>query len=94
MALAVSLALAPAAAMAYIDPGSGAYMVQALFAFVGAVLFYLRNPIRLVKACWSWFKARFSRRVTPAAAMRQAPGPHVGLPDEGEAAVDAGGEKF
>jgi hypothetical protein len=51
-AVVSSLALAPAAAMAYIDPGNGAYMVQALFTLVGAALFYVRHPIRTVKHFW------------------------------------------
>lgn len=45
----VVLALAPAAAFAYIDVGNGAYMVQALFTVAGAALFYLRHPIRTAK---------------------------------------------
>ena len=53
-ALALSLGLAPAAAMAYIDPGNGAYMVQALFAFIGAAIFYLRHPVRALKSAWNW----------------------------------------
>jgi drug/metabolite transporter (DMT)-like permease len=52
------LAMAPAAAMAYIDPGNGAYMVQALFALVGAALFYLRHPIQSLKTFWGWLASR------------------------------------
>jgi hypothetical protein len=52
--IALVLAMAPGAAMAYIDPGSGAYMVQALFALVAAGLFYARHPIRSLKAFWRW----------------------------------------
>ena len=44
------LAMAPGLALAYIDPGSGAYMVQALFTLVGAALFYIRHPIRAFRA--------------------------------------------
>lgn len=54
-AVVLILALAPAAAMAYIDPGNGAYMVQALFTVVGAALFYLRHPIRSIKIFWHRF---------------------------------------
>lgn len=42
--------LAPGLALAYIDPGNGAYMVQALFTLVGAALFYLRHPIRTLRS--------------------------------------------
>jgi len=60
------LAMAPTVALAYIDPGNGAYMVQALFALVGAALFYLRHPIRSLKELWHWF----SNRGTPTPSKR------------------------
>jgi hypothetical protein len=53
------LAAAPGAAMAYIDPGNGAYMVQALFTLVGAALFYVRHPIRSAKLAWAALLRRF-----------------------------------
>jgi hypothetical protein len=52
------LATAPGAAMAYIDPGSGAYMVQALFTLVAAGLFYARHPIRSLRSFWRWVSGR------------------------------------
>ena len=52
------LVMAPSMAHAYIDPGNGAYMVQALFTLVGAVFFYVRHPIRAFKACWRWILNR------------------------------------
>jgi len=55
------LASAPTLAMAYIDPGNGAYMVQALFTLVGAALFYIRHPIRTAKLVWN----RLLRRESP-----------------------------
>jgi hypothetical protein len=57
-AVVLVLCMAPAAAMAYIDPGNGAYMVQALFTLVGAALFYLRHPIRTMTAAWHWVVRR------------------------------------
>jgi|HubBroStandDraft_5_1064220.scaffolds.fasta_scaffold1162236_2 hypothetical protein len=54
VAVVAILASAPTAAMAYIDPGNGAYMVQVLFTIVGAALFYLRHPVRTMKAAWHW----------------------------------------
>jgi hypothetical protein len=36
-------------AYAYIDPGSSAYLIQALVALVAAVVFYIRHPITLIK---------------------------------------------
>jgi len=50
--LAAYLGSAPTVAMAYIDPGNGAYMVQLLFTLVGAALFYVRHPIRSLKLLW------------------------------------------
>jgi hypothetical protein len=44
--------------MAYVDPGSGAYMVQMLFAMVGVGLFYLRHPIRATNAAIHWLIGR------------------------------------
>jgi hypothetical protein len=52
VAVALYLALLPAAVNAYIDPGNGAYLVQALFTVLGAVVFYLRHPVRLFRALW------------------------------------------
>lgn len=52
------LAMTPTLAQAYIDPGSGAYMVQALFALIGAGLFYVRHPIRSLRALARWFARR------------------------------------
>jgi len=57
--LLICLVLAPSLAFAYIDPGNGAYMVQALFTLVGAALFYLRHPIRTLKESWHWVLGRF-----------------------------------
>lgn len=37
-------------AFAYIDPGSGAYIIQAVIALFGAAAFYLRHPIESIKA--------------------------------------------
>jgi hypothetical protein len=51
--IAVALAIAPTAAMAYIDPGNGAYMVQIIFTLAGAALFYVRHPIRTCKGIWN-----------------------------------------
>ena len=52
------LAVSPSVAMAYIDPGNGAYMVQALFTLIGAALFYIRHPVRTAKLIWSRLRGR------------------------------------
>jgi hypothetical protein len=66
------LAMAPTLAQAYIDPGSGAYMVQALFALVGAMLFYLRHPVRSLRAFGCWVISRW-RKVDGASGSDAAP---------------------
>jgi hypothetical protein len=52
------LAASPTVAMAYIDPGNGAYMVQALFTLLGAALFYVRHPVRTAKLIWNRLRGR------------------------------------
>ena len=52
------LATAPKVATAYIYPGNGAYMVQALFTLIGAALFYVRHPVRTLKFIWGWLLRR------------------------------------
>jgi len=39
----------PSLAFAYIDAGTGAYLVQSFFAFVGIIAFYATRPIRYLK---------------------------------------------
>jgi hypothetical protein len=58
VAVAAVLSLAPTLAQAYIDPGNGAYMVQVLFTLVGASLFYVRHPIRSLKALGRRLRSR------------------------------------
>lgn len=48
--LAVLFCATPSMAFAYIDPGTGAYVVQALFALIVAGLAYVRHPIKALKA--------------------------------------------
>jgi hypothetical protein len=39
----------PQTAFAYIDPGTGAYLVQALAALAGSVIFYVNHPRELLR---------------------------------------------
>lgn len=39
----------PQTALAYIDPGTGAYLVQGLAALLGAVAFYISHPVELLR---------------------------------------------
>lgn len=47
---AVWLLCVPGLALAYTDPGTGAYLVQMLIAFAGAAAFYLSHPSRIWRA--------------------------------------------
>lgn len=38
--------LFPLPALAYIDPGTGLLMLQGLFAAVGALVIFIKNPIK------------------------------------------------
>lgn len=42
-------------AYAYADPGAGAFILQAIIAFLGVIAFYLGYPIRIIK---SFFKKK------------------------------------
>lgn len=68
-ALAWCLAF-PGTALAYIDPGTGAMIVQGLLALVAAVVFYFRHPSVLWKDFRTFVRklgARMPGRRPPAA---------------------------
>lgn len=48
-------------AYAYFDPGTGAFIVQAVIAFFAAIAFYLGYPIRLIKTFYQKIKLKFSK---------------------------------
>ena len=52
------LILNPVSAHAYIDPGTGAVIIQSLLAFIAAVIFYLKNPLLL----WERIKNIFLKK--------------------------------
>jgi hypothetical protein len=39
----------PQTSFAYVDPGTGAYVVQALVALAGATIFYITHPLELLR---------------------------------------------
>lgn len=43
------LSLSSTNAFAYIDPGAGAYAIQALLALFAAIIFYIRHPLEFFK---------------------------------------------
>ena len=48
-------------AFAYFDPGTGAFIVQAIIAFFAAIAFYLGYPIRLIKNFYQKIKLKLSK---------------------------------
>ncbi len=58
--------LMPHAALAYIDPGSGAYYLQMLMALVGAGAFYITHPRKLMTLLAARWRTRRARRHPPA----------------------------
>ena len=49
-------------AHAYFDPGTGAFIVQAIIAFFAAITFYLGYPIRLIKNIYQKIKLKLSKK--------------------------------
>ena len=47
---------------AYFDPGTGAFIVQAIIAFFAAIAFYLGYPIRLIKSFYQKIKLKLSKK--------------------------------
>ncbi len=45
-------------AFAYVDPGAGTFILQAILAFFGVIIFYLGYPIRMIKY---FFKKKFEK---------------------------------
>ena len=43
-------------ANAYIDPGTGSFIIQAILAIGASIVFYLGYPIRFIKKIFSKFK--------------------------------------
>jgi hypothetical protein len=49
----------PETSFAYVDPGTGAYVVQALVALAGAAVFYVTHPLELLRRIKTrWFKSK------------------------------------
>jgi hypothetical protein len=60
-ALVCAILVLPATAHAYVDPGTGAYVLQLVIAVFGAVIFYVTRPMeffRLIKGYFSKKKKR------------------------------------
>jgi hypothetical protein len=53
--LGVVMIFLPSVAQAYVDPGTGAYLLQLLIAVFGAAVFYISKPAELLKLIRSFF---------------------------------------
>lgn len=53
--LSVFLLLYPNLAYAYVDPGTGAYLLQLLIALFGAIVFYATKPRQLFQLIRAFF---------------------------------------
>jgi hypothetical protein len=47
---------------AYFDPGSGAFIIQALIATFTVIMFYLSYPIRIIKNFFKYIKEKFTKK--------------------------------
>jgi len=52
--LALIVLVHPRPSFAYIDPGSGAYVLQSLIAVGGAVIFYVSHPAAMIRKLKEW----------------------------------------
>ncbi|ARN22659.1 hypothetical protein [Piscinibacter gummiphilus] len=46
----LAILLSPAAAFAYVDPGSGMLLWQGLLAALGAVIVFVRSPVKAIRS--------------------------------------------
>lgn len=53
--LLAAILLFPGVAYAYVDPGTGAYLLQLLIAIFGAAVFYISRPVQLFRLIISFF---------------------------------------
>lgn len=53
--LVAAVLLFPGTASAYVDPGTGAYLLQLLIAVFGAAVFYISRPAQLFRLIRDFF---------------------------------------
>jgi hypothetical protein len=56
--IATFFLLFPGTAFAYVDPGTGAYLLQLLITVFGAVMFYISRPGQLFKVIREFFSRK------------------------------------
>lgn len=50
-----ALLVLPGTAYAYVDPGTGAYILQTVIAIFGAIVFYVARPAELFRLIRAYF---------------------------------------
>lgn len=55
---ATFILLFPSTAFAYVDPGTGAYLLQLLITIFGAVMFYISRPVQLFRLVREFFSRK------------------------------------
>ena len=60
--LVVAILLFPGAASAYVDPGTGAYVLQLLIAVFGAAVFYISRPAQLFRLIRDFFTKKIKKK--------------------------------
>ena len=48
--------------LAYIDPGTGAFIIQSFVAVIGAIFFYLGYPIRIIRGIFQKYFKSISKK--------------------------------
>ena len=56
--IAALVLLFPGTAFAYVDPGTGAYLLQLLITIFGAVMFYISRPGQLFRVIREFFSRK------------------------------------
>ena len=60
--LIVILLLNPSFAFAYLDPGSGGFIIQMLIAFVASIVIFFKNGMMYLRNFFSKFLSLFSKK--------------------------------
>ncbi len=47
---------------AYADPGSGSFIIQAIIAFLGALIVFFKNPMFFIKDFFNNLKKKFQKK--------------------------------
>lgn len=62
--LGIIIFLVPSKALAYLDPGSGGFIIQMLIAFIASIVIFFKNGMMYVKNFFLKFVNLFSKKKT------------------------------